>query len=375
MTLKSAGAIILMAATMLAVTTGCKETEEKKNARQYNVMILKRTSRQLSSKYSATIRGKQDIDIRPKVGGYITSINVREGANVKKGQVLFIIDPVQYEAALQTAIANVNVAKSAVAAAELTLDSKEKLFEQKIISDYDLRMARTTLAKEKAQLAQAEANEINARNNLAYTSVKSPVDGVIGTLPFRVGTLVSPSDAAPLTSVSDNSEMYVYFSMSESQVLSLTRQFGSLDNVLKNLPSIELQLNDGSIYEEKGRIEAISGIIDQTTGAVAVRAKFPNRRRLLLSGGSGNVIVPYEQDACVVIPQSATTEVQDKVYAYQYSNGTALSKIVNVFEITNGKEYVVTNGISEGDTLIVEGVGILKDGAKVTIKNIINTED
>lgn len=355
---------------LLTVCAGCKQTSDTHKVREYEAMVLQPTSRELSSVYSATIRGKQDIDIRPKVSGYITAINVREGSFVKKGQTMFVIDQATYEAELQTAIANVNVAEAAVDAAKLTLDSKEQLFEQKIISAYELQMARTTLAKEKATLAQAQANENNARNNYNYTMVKSPADGVVGSLPLREGALVSPNDATPLTTVSDNSEMYVYFSMTESQVLSLSRQFGSLENVLKNMPDLTLELADGSIYGEKGRIEAISGIIDPTTGAISVRAKFPNRSRLLLSGGAGNVIVPHQQDNCIVIPQSATYEVQDKVYAYQYVGGTAKSKIINVYEISNGKEYVVQSGVAKGDTLIVEGVGMLKDGAKVEIKSI-----
>lgn len=349
---------------------GCKQQSASHSGREYNVMVLQTTSRKLSSTYSATIQGRQDIDIRTKVSGYITDINVHEGSSVSKGQTLFVIDQTPYESSLKTAQANVDVAKAAVEAAKLTLKSKEDLHRQKIISDYDLQMARTSLARERASLAQAEANELDARNNLEYTLVKSPVDGVVGSLPFRVGTLVSPQDAIPLTTVSDNADMYVYFSMNESQVLSLNRQYGSLSNVLDNMPSLELQLSDGTIYPEKGRIEAISGIIDKTTGSVAVRAKFPNRNRLLLSGGSGNVILPHNQSSCIVIPQSATFEVQDKVYAYKYSAGKAQSRIVSVFEISNGKEYVVQNGLAAGDTLIVEGVGILRDGAPVTIRKV-----
>ncbi len=156
--------------------------------------------------------------------------------------------------------------------------------------------------------------------------------------------------------------------MTESQVLSLSRQFGSLDNVLKNMPDISLQLSDGTMYDQAGRIEAISGLIDQTTGAISVRARFPNSSRLLLAGGSGNVLIPYEHDGCIVMPQSATFEVQDKVYVYKYESGHAKSKIVNVFEISNGKEYVIESGVAAGDTILVEGVGILRDGDKVLIR-------
>ena len=351
--------------------------EEQKSAirnREYGVMVMEPTSRKLNSVYSASIRGKQDIDIRPKVSGYITDIYVKEGSVVKKGQTLFVIDQVPYEAELQTAIANVDVAQASVDAAELTTNSKERLFEQKIISDFELRMAQTALASERATLAQAKAKEINARNNLSYTLVKSPADGVLGTLPFRVGTLVSPSDGTPLTSVSDNSEMYVYFSMTESQVLSLTRRHGSLEQALQQMPSIELQLSDGTIYSEKGRIESISGIIDPTTGSVSIRSRFPNQKRLLLSGGSGNVILPHRQEGCLVIPQSATYEIQDKIYAYKLENGVAKSQIIGVFEISNGKEYVVESGLMQGDTIVVEGVGLLRDGMSVKIKDVVKSE-
>ncbi len=352
---------------------GCEEktTTTKRSSREYNAMILHTTSRKLSSTYSATIRGKQDVDIRPKVQGYITDIKVKEGSVVRNGQTLFVIDQVPYQAALATAEANVDVAKAQVDAAELSATSKEKLFEQNIISDFDLRMARTTLASAKAQLAQARANELTASNNLSYTLVKSPVDGVVGTLPFRVGTLVSPSDATPMTSVSDNSEMYVYFSLSESQVLSLKRQYGALENALQEMPMVDLQLSDGTIYSEKGRIEAISGIIDPTTGSVTIRAKFPNKRRLLLSGGSGTIILPHRQEGCVVIPQHATFEVQDKVYAYKVENGVAKATIIGVFEISNGKEYIVESGLIEGDTIVVEGIGLLRDDTPIKIKEFV----
>lgn len=352
----------------------CEQQTHTVRDREYDVMILETTSRKLSSVYSASIRGKQDIDIRPKVSGYITEVCVKEGAIVSKGQTLFVIDQAPYQAELQTAIANVDVAQASVDAAELTTNSKEQLYEQNIISEFDLRMARTSLASERAQLAQAKANEENARNNLSYTMVKSPADGVLGALPFRVGTLVSPSDATPLTSVSDNSEMYVYFSLTESQVLSLTRRHGSLENALKSMPSIELQLSDGTIYSEKGRIEAISGIIDPTTGSVTIRAKFPNYRRLLLSGGSGNVILPHRQEGCIVIPQSATYEIQDKIYVFKIENGVARSTIVGVFDISNGKEYVVESGLMAGDTIVVEGVGLLRDDTRVKIRNVIRGE-
>lgn len=367
---------LVVCAALSCLFVGCKkETTKTKQTREYNAMVLHETSRKLASTYSATIRGKQDVDIRTKVEGYITDIKVKEGSVVKQGQTLFVIDQAQYLAALATAQAKVAVKQALVEASQLSAAAKEVLFEQNIVSEYDLRMARTNLASSKAELAQAKADELTASNNLAYTLIKSPVDGVVGTLPFRVGTLVRPSESTPITTVSDNSEMYVYFSMSESQVLSLTRQYGALENALRDLPAVELQLSDGTIYNEKGRIEAISGIIDPTTGSLTLRAKFPNKARLLVSGGSGTIILPHSQDGCVVIPQHATYEVQDKVYAYKIENGKSKAIIIGVFEISNGKEYIVESGLMPGDTIVTEGIGVLRNGVPVKLKNVVNQKD
>ncbi len=363
---------LMVCIALSTIFVGCEEeTTRTKQTREYNAMILQTASRKLSSTYSATIRGKQDVDIRTKVEGYITDIKVKEGSIVKQGQTLFVIDQAQYLAALATAEAKVEVKQALVEASQLSAAAKEVLFEQDIVSEFDLRMARTNLAASKAELAQAKADELTASNNLAYTLIKSPVDGVVGTLPFRVGTFVRPSESTPITTVSDNSEMYVYFSLSESQVLSLRRQYGALENALAEMPDVELQLSDGTIYSEKGRIEAISGIIDPTTGTVTLRAKFPNKKRLLISGGSGTIILPHRQEGCVVIPQHATFEVQDKTYAYQIVDGMAKTRIISVFEINNGKEYIVQSGLMPGDTIIANGIGSVRDNAPIKIKKFV----
>lgn len=352
-------------------TVGCGQAPTAMGPGEYAAMTVSTTDREIPVNYSATVRGRQDIAIYPQVSGTISQLCVTEGQRVSNGQTLFIIDQVPYKAALQTAEANVAAAKAGVATAQLVYDSKKELFSRNVVSQFDLSTAENQLLTAKAQLAQAEAQRVNAANNLSYTVVKAPANGVVGTLPYRVGALVSPSMPQPLTTVSDNSEMYVYFSMTEAQVLSLTRRHGSLENALRSMPSIELQLSDGTIYPEKGRIEAISGIIDPTTGSVTVRAKFPNHKRLLLSGGSGNVILPHEQEGCIVIPQSATYEIQDKVYVFKVENGIAKSKIVGVFHISNDKEYVVESGLIAGDTIVVEGVGLLRDDTPVKIKRFI----
>lgn len=221
---------------------------------------------------------------------------------------------------------------------------------------------------------QAQAELINARNNLSYTEVKSPVDGYAGMTSYRIGALVSSSMTDPLIRVSDNSQMYVYFSMSEKQVLSLTAQYGSLDSALLSFPPIQLQLNDGSIYPHIGKIDVISGLIDKTTGTVSLRALFDNQEKRLMSGGSANVVIPYQQQQCIVIPQGGTYEIQNKIFAYKVVDGKAVSTPIEVFEINDGKEYIVESGLQAGDVIVSEGAGLLKDGTVISASATAATE-
>lgn len=326
------------------------------------------SGKELQTTYSAAIRGRQDIDIYPQVSGTLTRLCVEEGQAVRKGQILFIIDQVPYIAALRTAEANVEAAKAAVATSRLTYDSKRELYAQKVVSEFDLKTSYNSLLSAKAQLAQAEAQQINAANNLSYTEVKSPADGVVGILPYRVGTLVSAGMPKPLTTVSDNSDMYIYFSMTENQMLELTRRYGSKDKALAEMPAVSLQLNDRSTYAQEGKIETISGVIDTSTGTVSLRAVFPNKEGLLTSGGSGNIIIPVKKENCIVIPQAATYEVQDKVFVYKVVDGKAQSAPVQVTRVNGGQEYIVENGLQAGDVIVVEGVGLLREGAPIVPK-------
>lgn len=356
----------IMASFMAAVSCGQAPTEQ--GPAQYGVTTIATTDREIQSNYSATIRGRQDIDIYPQVSGTISELRVTEGQSVSKGQTLFIIDQVPYKAALQTAEANVAAAKASVATAQLTYDSKKELFAKSVVSQYDLSTAENTLLTAKAQLAQAEAQRVNAANNLSYTVVKAPANGMVGTLLYRVGALVSASMPQPLTTVSDNSEMYVYFSITENQLLNLTRKYGSIANTLKNMPDIQLQLNDGSIYDQTGRIESISGIIDSSTGSVQLRAAFPNKGGLLHSGGAGSIILPVNYTDCIVVPQVATFELQDKVYVYKVVDGKATSSMIDVEKINNGREYIVKSGLVPGDVIVAEGVGLLREGTPIVAK-------
>lgn len=358
----------ILAGFLCLLASSCNQQPATVASNEYNVLNVTKTTRKLSSNYSATIRGRQDIDIYPQVSGFITRLCVEEGQAVKKGQLLFVIDQVPYQAALQTALANVEAAQAAFNTAKLTYDSKKVLFEERVVSAFDKQTAENSWLSAKAQLAQMKALELNARNNLSYTEVKSPANGVVGNLPYRVGALVSAGSPRPLTTISDNSDMYVYFSMTENQLLSLTRKYGSKAKALETMPEVELLLNDNSVYPEKGKIETISGVIDRSTGSVSLRAVFPNKEGLLFSGSSGNVVINTDRTDCIVIPQSATFEIQDKTFVYKIIDGKASSSEVNVSRVNGGKEFIVEEGLNKGDLIVAEGVGILREGTPITPK-------
>lgn len=347
----------------------CKNKQEGEFHQAYPVLTVTSAPAEIKESYSASIRGRQDIEIYPQVSGTIFRLCVQEGEKVKKGETLFVIDPVPYQAALRTATANVHAAQAQVETARLTYESKQELFRENVISEYELSTARNALSVANAGLEQARAQEVNARNSLSYTEVKSPSDGIVGILPYRTGALVNPSMAQPLTTVSDNSQMYVYFSMTENRLRALIRQYGSPDETIKQMPSIELQLNDGSIYEENGHIESISGVINQQTGTVSVRSVFPNENRMLFSGGIGNVVIPYKMDDVIVIPQSATYELQDKVFAYKVQENGKLSAVqLQIEKLNDGTDYIVRSGLRPGDRIVSEGVGLLQDGMEILVK-------
>ncbi len=356
---------------LFMLITSCNEVPQPQQIATYDYMKVSTTDTEVESRFSASIRGRQDISIMPQVSGTISKVCINEGESVKSGETLFIIDQVPYKAALETAEANVKAAEAGVAIAKLNLDSKRELFSRNVISEYELRLSENQLLSAEATLAQATAQRTNAANSLGYTVVKAPSNGVVGTIPYRVGALVGPTIPQPLTTVSDNSEMYVYFSMNESQLLKLTRQHGSMDAALKAMPQPELCLSDGSMYDHKGVIESISGVIDQQTGSITLRAVFPNPGKLLHSGSSGEVVLRYYEKDCIVIPCIATYEVQDKTYVYQPVEGKATSKIVKVSSY-DGTSFIVREGLEAGDIIITEGVAMLREGTPIKLNESNN---
>lgn len=313
----------------------------------------------LASNYAATIKGKTDIDVRPLVSGFITKVHVDEGQHVSKGQTLFTLDQVQYQAAVDQALAQVNAARTAVESARLTADNKQRLFDKNIISEYENQLAKNQLSQAEAQLSQANAALTTARKNLSYTVVTAPSDGFVGSIPNREGSLASPSMVTPLTTVSDNSDIYAYFSINEKDILNLTNEGKkSLNEAISELPDVQLQLADGTIYPEPGKVATVSGVIDSSTGAANVRARFKNINGMLRSGSTGRILIPNRMSNVILVPQRATFEIQDRrfVYVVNDSNKTVATP-VEISPMNDGKQFIVTSGLTPGQRIVVEGVG------------------
>lgn len=358
-----------IAVLIAALLASCADNENAaKQDALYPVLTVDKSDRTLINDFSASIKGRQTVEVRPQIDGMITEICINEGDVVRRGQVLFEIDPAQFQAAYDIAQANVNSAEASVSTAELVLESNKELYAEKVISDFELNTAKNELAESQAKLRLARAELEKAATNLSYTKVVSPVTGVASMIPYRVGALVSPNITQPMVTVSDDAEVYVYFSMSENGMLDLAQQYGSIDNALKDMPEVELRMSNGQMYPTKGRIDAVSGTINNTTGAVSFRAVFKNADRLLRDGGSGTIIIPSVHNDCVVIPQSATYELQDKVFVYRVIDDKATSTEIKILPDNDGKVYIVTDGLSEGDVIVSEGAGLIKEGTLINRK-------
>ena len=338
---------------ILLIISSCGNSDPKKGAapadqvQAYPVVTLTPHSTTLETDYPATLEGIQNVDIRPKVDGFIEKIYVDEGAVVKKGQLLFSISAPQYEQEVRTASAAISSAEADVNAAQLQVNKTKPLVDKDIISKYDLDAAQLTLQSRKAALAQAKAALANAKVNLGYTSITSPVDGVVGSIPFKTGSLVSSSSAQPLTTVSNTAKVYAYFSMNEKQLLDFSNVYkgNTLHAQMKNIPAVSLVLADGNVYAQNGKIESINGQINTNTGSASLRATFPNPVSLLKNGASASVRIPQHLENVILIPQKSTMDLQGKKFVYLLGDS---AKIINteikVMEISKGNFYVVTNG-------------------------------
>ena len=331
---------------------------------EYPVLAVGTQSSTTQTTYPATIKGVQDVQISPKVAGFITQINVKEGQTVSAGQVLFVIDNVTYQAQVRQAQASVNTAQAALNTAKLSFENSQKLHQNGVIGDFELQSATNQYEQAKAAMSQAEASLSSAKEMLSYCYVKSPAAGVVGTLPYKKGALVST--ATVLTTVSNNSSMEVYFSVTEKDALEMTKNAGSQNAAIEKLPAVKLQLADGSMYDLDGTVTKMSGVIDAATGSVQLIALFQNPQRVLKSGGSGAIVIPHVSSSAIIIPQSAVSEVQNKKFVYLLGSDNKVKYTeITVAPQNDGKNYIVTGGLKTGDKYVTNGITKLSDGMEI----------
>lgn len=367
--------LLLTAVSVMLASCGGSGQQGPGQAQQvqsYPVLELQPRSIELTSSYPATLEGVQTVEIRPRVQGYITDMRVDEGDLVSKGQVLFELNSEEYEQELRSAQADVEAAKAGVSTAEDEVKRLRNLVEKDIISEYRLQSAKNTLESQKAALAQAQARVENARVNLSYTNVKSPTDGIIGNIPYRIGSLVSSNIQKPLTVVSDVSEVYAYFSMSERELLEMAQNAAkeggnrTLQQRIAEMPPVNLILADGTTYGRQGRLKLASGLINTETGSASLRAVFPNPEAILRSGATGRVQIPVKKDAAIIIPKSSTYEIQNKRFVYTVTDSnTVESSEVQPAPLSTPKLFVIESGLNAGSQIVTAGMENLQDGASI----------
>ena len=338
----------------------------------YPVLELQPRSIVLTSSYPATLEGAQTVEIRPRVQGYITQMRVDEGDLVNKGQVLFELNSEQYEQDVRSAQADIEAAKAGVSTAKDEVKRLRSLVEKEIISDYRLQSAKNALESKQAVLAQAKARLENAQVNLSYTNVKSPATGIIGNIPYRIGSLVSSSIQQPLTVVSDVSKVYAYFSMGERELLEMAQNVSdkggnkTIQQRVADMPKVNLILSDNTTYSHKGTVKLASGLINSETGSASFRAVFPNPDQVLRSGATGNVQIPVDLDSVIVVPKKSTYEIQDRIFVYTVSDSnTVHSTPISTRTLSTQKLYVVKKGLSANDRIVTAGMGNLKDNTAI----------
>jgi membrane fusion protein (multidrug efflux system) len=359
-----------------AVLTSCGGKNDKaaqaaaaaNQVKDFKVLQLQPRDATLNTEYPASIQGQQNIEIRPKVDGYVDKIYVDEGAVVKQGQLLFSINAPQYEQEVRTATASIKSAEADVSSANMAVNRVRPLVEKDIVSKFELESAEYAYQAALARLAQAKAALANARTNLGYTRVTSPVNGIVGSIPFRLGSLVSSATAEPLTTVSSIGNVFAYFALNEKLLLEFTKDSNgsSFAAQIKKLPAVSLLLADGTLYEHQGRIETVNGLINTATGSANVRATFPNPNGRIRSGSSATVRIPTEVKGAILVPQSATFELQDKRFVVAVGADSVTRNVpIQIRENTAGQFFVVDRGLKAGERIVLEGVATLKEGTKI----------
>lgn len=372
---------IILKCLVATVLAGClliscgKKKETEKPQVKFETKVLKPENRVYNMSFPATLSGTSEVKVYPQVEGIIKKKNYTSGTRVRKGQVLFIIDPTEYRLSVQSAEANLSVAKAQLETTKLQYESNLELYAKKVISDYVLKTSLNSYNAAKASVQQAEAQLNIAKTNLGYCTVTSPLDGVIGSNGFEEGDMAVCGSY--LCEVSDNSKMDADFSLNETQLLQTVKDFnlrvtekglaGPKGMLLQDaMPGVKLQLKDGSLYEFEGKVTRIDAILNQGTGTVTCEAEFPNPNGVLRSGLTAMAIIPIEMDSVLCVPQTAAVRLQDQLMFYRVKkDGTVEGVICQAYPSNDGKEYFITNGLNPGDEVVIDGVRKLSNGMKI----------
>lgn len=360
---------IIIGMALLALSS-CGQPEKPQMAHKaapFQVQTIEKSDVTIYKKYATNIEGEQNVEIRSKVAGFIEKIYIDEGATVKKGQLLFKLSAETLNQQLNAAKANIEVAKSQVEVAQVELEKISPLVQKNIVSPIELQTASSKLNAAKAQLSVAKANYLNAKENLEYTIITSPVDGIVGSIPYKVGSLVGRTEVQPLTTVSDIKNVYAYFTMNEKQLLEFIRSLdgNSMADKIKQMPEVELYLADGSLYTHKGRIETINGMVNPRTGSVNYRAIFPNPDRLLRNGNSGTIKLPTQISSAILLPQKSTFELQGKRFVYVVGTEDKVKSQEVVVSETVGDQIIVQSGLKAGEVIVNDGLIKLREGMQI----------
>ncbi|MFT2009771.1 efflux RND transporter periplasmic adaptor subunit [Pontibacter sp. 13R65] len=345
---------------------GAPETQQQSN-RELPTLQLEQVAVTMDTEYPARIEGKVNVDIRPQAEGYLQQIFVEEGASVKAGQPLFKIEDAPYVEQLHTAQAGLEAAKATLSSASLEVEKFTGLSERKVTSEFQLKAARAAYESARAHVSQMEAAVKTAKINLGFTLVKAPVSGVIGRIPKRMGNLVTRSDAQPLTTLSDISQVYAYFSITERDFLKFAESHAgsSMDKLLSSLPEVSLVLANGKRYEAPGKIQMVDGQFDTATGAISLRAMFPNPGQLLRSGNTGKIVLPEIRQEVLLVPVTATLDIQDKIFALRLKKDNSTERVALSIAGTKGDDYVVTGGLAPGDRIVTQQVATVQEGEQI----------
>jgi len=365
---------IALAAALGGCSAPAEETAAGDEVPALPVLTIRRQPATTYQEFAGKLEGRVNVEIRPQVEGYLEKIFVEEGAYVRAGQPLFKVNDRPYREQLGNAAASLDAAKAALLKAQVDVDRLTPLVQNNVVSDVQLRTAQSNQLAAQAGVAQAEALRQNARINLGYTTIAAPVSGYIGRIPRKIGSLVGRTDAEPLTLLSDIREVYAYFSMGETDFLAFTRQSlgNTIEEKLKNLPPVALLLADNSEHPEKGRIDAVEGQFDKTTGAITFRAVFPNANGLIRSGNTGRVRLEQRREEAILVPQESTYELQEKIFVYTLADSNKVRSTAITVSGRSGTSYLVKDGVKSGDKIVFTGISNLRDGMTITPRPVPN---